>query len=137
MNAAKGSRAKARTSSHRENVLVIDDDPYMRMFLSRGLDQWFGEVKVVAGLSEAKVLLSAGEHYEAIVCDYHLADGRGSDLYQWIIERGLSTPFLLISGGIISKPQEASFRFLKKPFALKELLDALSDIIHSRQKTRR
>ena len=137
MNAPKASPADERAGCGGDVVLVVDDDPYMRLFLSRGLEQWFGKVQEASGLVEAKTLLALGEHFTAVVCDYHLRDGRGSDLYQWMRERKLSTPFLLISGDIFSKLNEAEFRFLKKPFALKDLLDALSDLIQSGRDIRR
>jgi len=137
MSAPEAISANDSTDARRNVVLVVDDDPYMRMFLSRGLEQWFGEVKAAAGLSEAKTLLSSGENFTVVISDYHLTDGRGSDLYQWMRARKLSTPFLLISGDIFSKLHEAEFRFLKKPFALKELLDALSDVIQSGRNVRR
>ena len=108
MSAREASTAKEPTGARRDVVLVVDDDPYMRMFLSRGLEQWFGEVKAAAGLSEAKTLLSSGENFTVVISDYHLTDGRSSDLYQWMRARKLPTPFLLISGDILSKLHKAS-----------------------------
>jgi DNA-binding NtrC family response regulator len=129
--------ATSRRAPSEDAILIVEDDPLMRAFLERGLDAWFHIVAVATDLQSAKALLSSGEKFCAVVSDHDLPDGHGAELFTWMRERTLSTPFVLISGGILSKRSESGFRFLAKPFALKELLDQLADLIQSGRTVRR
>lgn len=124
-------RSEGKRPQRGDAILIVEDDPLLRSFLARGLAQWFQQVTVTGDLREAKSLLASSVKFTVVVSDNDLPDGKGADLYAWMRDRKFETPFLLMSGGILSTRSDTGFRFLAKPFALAELLDQLADLIQS------
>ena len=77
-------------------LLVIDDNLDFLGFLASALEEYF-EVYTATGVKDALRLL---EHrkVEAICSDYNMQDGTGLDLLEEIRQKGITVPFLLMSG---------------------------------------
>ena len=77
-------------------LLVIDDNLDFLVFLTSALEKYF-EVYTATGVKDALRLL---EHrkVEAICSDYNMQDGTGLDLLEEIRQKGITVPFLLMSG---------------------------------------
>ena len=77
-------------------LLVIDDNLDFLGFLTSALEKYF-EVYTATGVKDALRLLEY-QKVEAICSDYNMKDGTGLDLLEDIRQRGISVPFLLMSG---------------------------------------
>ena len=77
-------------------LLVIDDNLDFLGFLASGLEKYF-EVYTATGVKEALRLLEQ-QKVEAICSDFHMQDGPGLELLGDIRQKGITVPFLLMSG---------------------------------------
>lgn len=78
------------------NLLLVDDDFDFLNTLSSILKRDF-EVSTATGVAEAKQVLMS-EDIDAVCSDFHMRDGTGLDLLEWLREKGNMIPFLLFSG---------------------------------------
>ena len=65
-------------------------------FLTSALEKYF-EVYTATGVKDALRLLEH-QKVEAICSDYNMRDGTGLDLLEEIRQKGITVPFLLMSG---------------------------------------
>ena len=77
-------------------LLVIDDNLGFLGFLTSALEKYF-EVYTATGVKDALRLLEH-QKVEAICSDYNMRDGTGLDLLEEIRQKGITVPFLLMSG---------------------------------------
>ena len=77
-------------------LLVIDDNLDFLGFLASALEKYF-EVYTATGIKDALRLLEH-QKVEAICSDYNMQDGTGLDLLEEIRQKGITVPFLLMSG---------------------------------------
>ena len=77
-------------------LLVIDDNLDFLGFLASALEKYF-EVYTATGVKDALRLLEH-QKVEAICSDYNMQDGTGLELLEEIRQKGITVPFLLMSG---------------------------------------
>ncbi len=77
-------------------LLLVDDDGSFLDALSSILKQDF-QVCVATGVIEAKQILLS-ETVDAVCSDFHMRDGTGLELLEWLRNRRNTIPFLLLSG---------------------------------------
>ena len=77
-------------------LLVIDDNLDFLGFLASALEKYF-EVYTATGIKDALRLLEH-QKVEAICSDYNMKDGTGLELLEDIRQKGITVPFLLMSG---------------------------------------
>ena len=77
-------------------LLVIDDNLGFLGFLTSALEKYF-EVYTATGVKDALRLLEH-QKVEAICSDYNMKDGTGLELLEDIRQKGITVPFLLMSG---------------------------------------
>ena len=77
-------------------LLVIDDNLGFLCFLTSALEKYF-EVYTATGVKDALRLLEH-QKVEAICSDYNMKDGTGLELLEDIRQKGITVPFLLMSG---------------------------------------
>ena len=77
-------------------LLIIDDNLDFLGFLASGLEKYF-EVYTATGVKDALRLLEH-QKVEAICSDYNMKDGTGLELLGDIRQKGITVPFLLMSG---------------------------------------
>ena len=77
-------------------LLVIDDNLGFLGFLTSALEKYI-EVYTATGVKDALRLLEH-QKVEAICSDYNMRDGTGLDLLEEIRQKGITVPFLLMSG---------------------------------------
>ena len=77
-------------------LLVIDDNLDFLVFLTSALEKYF-EVYTATGVKDALRLLEH-QKVEAICSDYNMKDGTGLELLEDIRQKGITVPFLLMSG---------------------------------------
>lgn len=78
------------------NLLLVDDDFSFLNTLSSVLKTNFN-LYTATGVAEAKQVLMS-ENVDAVCSDFHMRDGTGLELLEWLREQGNMIPFLLLSG---------------------------------------
>ena len=79
-----------------KKLLIVDDNLDFLGFLVSILKQHF-EVYEASGVKEALQVLENTE-IEAACADFNMKDGTGLDLLEEIRQKGITVPFLLMSG---------------------------------------
>jgi FixJ family two-component response regulator len=117
-------------AANEARVLVIDDDDGMReaiesLLVAAGLP--------IAGFESAEALLAADDRGGArcIVCDIRLGGMSGLELLGALRARGDACPVILITAHDTPAVRNEAVRlgalaYLSKPFAARELLDAIA-----------
>ena len=79
-----------------KKLLIVDDNLDFLGFLVSILKEHF-EVYEASGVKEALQVLENPE-IEAVCSDFNMKDGTGLDLLEEIRQKGITVPFLLMSG---------------------------------------
>ncbi len=124
-----------------EHVLVVDDEEYMRSFLSQALSRAGFFVTTVADATEALALLTNGAavpvDFDVLLTDFNLPSITGLDLVDALRCDGVELPCLLMSGSSNEMlASEALSRgckgFMKKPFSMPVLVEHIRDALEFR-----
>ena len=110
----------------RARILLIDDEPRILNFVSRGL-QAEGYAVDVATSGEAGLKSALEQTYDLVVLDLLLPDRPGTDLLQNLVARCPRTSIIILSAVSDSASKVSSFDlgaddYLAKPFSIEELL---------------
>ena len=79
-----------------KRILVVDDNTEYLQVLSNVLSNDFDTIKAT-GVKDALDILQAIT-VDAICSDYNMKDGTGLELIEYIRQKGITVPFLLMSG---------------------------------------
>ena len=123
--------SKPATDDTKACVLVVDDEAVMRTSLSRILSDADFTVTTAQSGRAALGLLDA-KQFDAIVTDIMMPEMDGMELLSRIRQRDRELPVIILTGhptldSAIIAVREASFRYLKKPFAPEELCNAVRE----------
>lgn len=119
----------------RMRVLLIEDDPLVRASLSDALGHAALEVDGLSNAEDALILLGAGQVPDVLVADVHLGEGlSGFDLADIARDRHPDVEVILISGTAPDPwPGRQHERFLRKPFAPDDLVQAIREAAGPRE----
>ncbi len=78
-------------------ILVVDDDPTIRILVKRLLEEGGFAVDTAETGESGRVLAMVNE-YDAIILDLHLPDGHGIPLVQALRRKSRDTPVLVLTG---------------------------------------
>ncbi len=117
-------------------ILVVEDEPRLGRYLTRGLREETYAVDLAATLAEASELAAAST-YDLAVLDLGLPDGSGLDLLREWRARGLGLPVLVLTarGSVEDKVRGLDLGaddYLAKPFELEELLARVRSLLRRR-----
>jgi two-component system response regulator PilR (NtrC family) len=100
-------------------VLVVDDDPSLRLLCRVNLElEGYGVVEA-GTIGEAEAALENGG-VDVVLLDLHLGNEQGMELVPKLEERGLSSATALLTGSPGSRlPKDATV--IPKPFAIEQL----------------
>jgi DNA-binding response OmpR family regulator len=106
-------------------LLVVEDDPELRLALSRGLGEEGFEVDAVGDATAA--ITHAAEPPDGLVIDVGLPDADGRDLCQALRARGVDAPVLFLTARDSVTDRLSGFSaggddYLTKPFHFDELV---------------
>jgi DNA-binding NtrC family response regulator len=100
-------------------VLVVDDDPSLRLLCRVNLELEGHRVVEAGTISEAEAALDNGV-VDVVLLDLHLGNEQGIELVPKLEERGLARSTALLTGSPGNRlPAEATV--IPKPFAIDEL----------------
>jgi DNA-binding response OmpR family regulator len=120
--------------SARVRILVIDDEPGILNFVSRGLRGEGYTVDVAAdGVAGLKAAL--GPPYDLIILDLLLPGSNGIDLLRQVIRQNPAQPVIVLSALTDTSSKVRSFElgaddYLAKPFSIEELLARVRARLH-------
>ena len=102
-------------------ILVVDDEPFARKFFNSIADDEQHQCTAVENVTECKSYLGQHQPPDLIILDIRLPDGNGLDLMQWIRERNIEVPVIIITayGSIddaVAAMKMGTFDFFTKPF---------------------
>jgi CheY-like chemotaxis protein len=113
-------------------ILVVDDDAGVRHALYRYLHRQGYAVAVAADGREGLTQLARAD-FDAVITDIRMPSMDGAEFWRQAVvaHPHLSDRFLFCSSLPVPSavPPEHAARFLQKPFALADLLEALSDLL--------
>jgi two-component system, OmpR family, copper resistance phosphate regulon response regulator CusR len=112
--------------SARARILLIDDEPGILNFVSRGLRNEGFAVDVAAD-GEAGLNAALGPSYDLIILDLLLPGSNGIDLLRQVIRHKPAQPVIVLSALTDTSSKVRSFElgagdYLAKPFSLEELM---------------
>jgi CheY-like chemotaxis protein len=116
-----------------KQILVADDDEGVRRVLRKALSSY--GVQTARDVAQA-VALSRNTPVDLLITDYLMPDGTGSELVSRLREERPSLKVLFMTGHVAMLDQEGSHwwtteHHLSKPFTVRELLDAVVELIGS------
>ncbi len=117
-------------------ILVVDDEPDIRMLLRDVLEDEGYEVALAGSVAEAKVARRS-RRPDLILLDVWMPDGDGvSLLKEWSDEDGLPCPVVMMSGhGNVETAVDATrlgaYDFIEKPLSIDKLTITLSNALES------
>ena len=114
------------TSPTRQTVLVVDDEPAIRMLCRINLELEGFRVLEAGSLGDARRVLE-NEPVAVLLVDVHLGDGDGRDLVRELVERDGAPRIALLTGTYELPPDEraGADALIEKPFTLVELLSTV------------
>ena len=120
------------------NILLVEDDPGIGRFVSRGLAAEGFDVHWLHAGREARETLKTNAFAVAIL-DLGLPDIDGTELCSGIRRDGVETPILMLTARDSLDDKLDGFRcgaddYLTKPFAFEELLARLKALTHRRRR---
>jgi CheY-like chemotaxis protein len=136
--AEKQPRSHARRRGHNERVLIVEDEDSVRSFAVRALQQGGYHVLEASSAEEAVELFrKEGSEIDLLFTDVVLSSRSGLELVDEIHDLRSDVPALLSSGYADQKShwdtiQERGLPFLKKPYAVSDLLDRVRKTIEER-----
>ncbi|MET1076761.1 MAG: response regulator [Pseudomonas sp.] len=112
------------------SVLVVDDAPFIRDLVKKGLRNYFPGIQIeesVNGRKAQQVL--ARQTFDLILCDWEMPEMSGLELLTWCREQdGLkTTPFIMVTSrgdkeNVVQAIQAGVTDFIGKPFSNDQLI---------------
>ncbi len=122
-------------AARRGRVLLVDDEPDIRRSISKFLTRSGWEVDPADSGEEGLRLLTQAS-YDVVLCDLRMPGISGHEFYRRLqAERAPAIERLIFMTGDVLSPeasrflQEAGRPVLSKPFALKDLTEALAQVV--------
>ena len=114
------------------HVLVIDDEPAVRMILSAAVKKAGYSVDTAQNVTEAAARLVRGD-VDLALCDIHMPDGNGLDLVKSIRDSGVDTQFIMVTAFASVETAVLALKagatdYIIKPVNNEELVHRLSQI---------
>ena len=133
-----GRAPAARPTALPAKVLVVDDEPSIRLVCRANLELEGHEVLEAHSLTTARATLEE-EDVDLVVLDVHLRDERSDALVAECHARRPPIPVVLVTGSVeveharLSEPDA----ILPKPFELDQLLSTVRELVHVHANARR
>ena len=112
-------------------LLVVEDEPVLRISLVRGLTKLQGVTAVGAGTIAEALEIIENEPPQLIVSDIDLPDGSGLELISVLDQRSLKIPIIYASAYVakyrVQIPSRSNITVLEKPIPLAEIRKMVTD----------
>lgn len=129
-DASRTLRQPQARDNGRRSILLVEDDAAVRKAMQVFLKSEGFRVAAAESLAEALQLSEQMPDLHLVISDYHLAEGRGTEVIAALRERlGEQLASILMTGDTSSAikelPQDNQLRIISKPVDAEELLDLI------------
>jgi two-component system response regulator MprA len=133
MHATESAHQGERRAGTQPRLLLVDDDRLVRMSLSLTLMRAGFTLDVATCAGEAFGFLDR-THYQLVVTDIGLPDQSGLEVLRAAKRADPDTKVILVTGSVSNMTPEDARRegaegLLLKPFALKDLIERVRDLV--------
>lgn len=117
-----------------KRILLIEDEPDIRVLSSRVLSAAGYEVVAAGSVAEGEAALQAGGHFDLVFSDVVLPDGNGVELVEKALAHTPGLAVLITSGYTDERSrwqtiQARGFPFLAKPHAPSRLVSVVQEVL--------
>jgi two-component system cell cycle sensor histidine kinase/response regulator CckA len=135
----KEEKPEAKRSDHtgKGTVLLVEDEDAVRAFASRALaSRGYTVFEAASGDEALTIFAEKGDEISLVISDVVMPEMDGPTLLKELRKRGVATKIIFISGYAEDAFEknlegEEDFAFLPKPFSLKQLAEAVKDVMGS------
>ena len=118
------------------SVLIVDDEPGMRSFLSKAMLKKFAFVETASTIAEAELLRSQG-HFDVLIVDIRLPDRSGIEWHEALDDTDRQSDIIFMTGYAdmdvaIKALRAGASDFIMKPFHLEQMMTAVDRCIEKR-----
>jgi two-component system response regulator AtoC len=119
-----------------QSILVVEDDRALAQMLALHFEDAGFRVSIAHRCGDA-LGLSRGEHFDLVLLDQQLPDGRGIDLIGPLLERDAALPVIMMTGQhdlelAIDAIKQGAADFVHKPIDIEALEGAVSRLLRNR-----
>lgn len=132
---AKAGASTPPPSLRRGKIIVIDDEPLLRMSL-RSLLSSEHDVTTASSAREALAKVAAGERFDVLLCDLMMPEMTGMDLYDNLatVAPDQTSRMVFLTGGVFTARAQAFVDRVKntcmeKPFEINALRDVIQKLL--------
>jgi DNA-binding response OmpR family regulator len=115
-------------------ILVVEDDPYLRLALEWGLATNYEVLSAENGRVAMAQFEQHHEQIEAVITDIEMPEMNGFELMAWLERQGADVPIIVISDTVdqpdsIQLPQRPRQIWQPKPFSLTQIKAVLAQVL--------
>lgn len=135
----KEERPGVKRADHtgKGTVLLVEDEDAVRAFASRALaSRGYTVFEAASGEAALAIVAEKGDEISLVISDVVMPEMDGPTMLKELRKRGVKTKIIFISGYAEDAFEknlegEQDFAFLPKPFSLKQLAEAVKDVMGS------
>jgi len=116
-------------------ILIVEDEDVARILYKRLLDRMPLHYDMVATLKDARRRMADTDHYDLLVTDLRLPDGRGTEILGEFHRRFPESKVLIVTGSlemppsVPSTPEVPGTEWIFKPFEIEDFIAALKRLL--------
>ena len=120
------------------NILIVDDEPTLRLSLKRLLENKNHKILCTSGIEETHQL-NPSLKFDLAIVDLNLSDGKGTDLISSLKKKQDQLQFILITGEhsinvtIVEAIKQEIFYFIPKPFETEAMLNLVKKVLKQQE----
>lgn len=122
-----------------KHILIVEDDTTFAVMLQTWLSKKKFSVASVSGIAAAKKTLIESS-VDLVLCDLRLPDGDGIDLLEWVSNRNVNVPLIVMTSyaaipSAVQAMKLGARDYISKPVNLEDLLQKINEVFNAGVKT--
>lgn len=122
-----------------KHILIVEDDTTFAVMLQTWLSKKKFSVASVSGIAAAKKTLIESS-VDLVLCDLRLPDGDGIDLLEWVSNRNVNVPLIVMTSyaaipSAVQAMKLGARDYISKPVNSEDLLQKINEVFNAGVKT--
>ena len=122
-----------------KHILIVEDDTTFAVMLQTWLSKKKFSVASVSGIAAAKKTLIESS-VDLVLCDLRLPDGDGIDLLEWVSNRNVNVPLIVMTSyaaipSAVQAMKLGARDYISKPVNPEDLLQKINEVFNAGVKT--
>ena len=122
-----------------KHILIVEDDTTFAVMLQTWLSKKKFSVASVSGIAAAKKTLIESS-VDLVLCDLRLPDGDGIDLLEWVSNRNVNVPLIVMTSyaaipSAVQAMKLGARDYISKPVNPEDLLQKINEVFNAGAKT--